>query len=280
MASKASASAVGGGVHDRSKLRFRRRGARWASDGGVHPMLQALRGEISRGGRPRSGLRCRPSGDPGGRSPRGPGRGPARSAEGTSERCAPGPVGSTRVRSVIGEMARQHLVQHRPEAVDVRAPIAAPAADLLGRHVVWRSEGRGQPHPREPPRRLEERDAEVEDLELAAWSEEHVLRLDVAVDHAPRLQVGERVAGLACDVERLVGRERPAAGHLARTDLSLSNWRCGTFRATKPPVALSTALKIEAMPLSQELHQLVLIEPVAHDEIAHRSTWCEAEGPL
>ena len=83
---------------------------------------------------------------------------------------------------------REHLVEHDAERVDVAAGVGHAARDQLGREVRDRSQqlrarcgvgacGAGEP--------------EVADLDAPVLREQHVLRLDVAVDQAPGVCGGE-----------------------------------------------------------------------------------------
>ena len=105
-------------------------------------------------------------------------------------------------------LARQHLVEHAAEGVEVASPVHLPVSrSLLRAHVgrrpereprVGESVGSGAAHG--------SRDPEVRHQGVAAL-EEYVLRLDVAVDHAARVRIAQGVRHLARDAERLVERE-------------------------------------------------------------------------
>ena len=58
-------------------------------------------------------------------------------------------------------------------------------------------------------------DAEVGELDAAVSGQQHVLRLDVAVDHPLGVRVGERPAHLHADAHRLLGGQRALAAHEA-----------------------------------------------------------------
>ena len=83
--------------------------------------------------------------------------------------------------ALIGLLAREHLVEHDAERVDVAAGIGHAARHELGGEVGDRAEqlgaGRGV-------RRRRSRQTEVADLDPAVLREQHVLGLDVAV-HDP-----------------------------------------------------------------------------------------------
>ena len=108
-----------------------------------------------------------------------------------------------RVRQVAG----QHLVENRAQRIDVGADIAAPAADLFGRHVVGRADGRRQPGPRQAPRRFVECDSEVHDLGLAFSRHQDVFRLQIAMHYAFAVHVHERLGQLARECERFFQRQ-------------------------------------------------------------------------
>ncbi|MFO0635453.1 MAG: hypothetical protein U0168_21625 [Nannocystaceae bacterium] len=96
--------------------------------------------------------------------------------------------------------AGEHLEQHRTDRVEIGARVDHRTLGLLGRHVPRRAEQRA--HAREPlrprARLLLAHQPEVEQLErLAAVRTAHqqdVLGLDVAVDEAVAVHVGQRLA--------------------------------------------------------------------------------------
>ncbi len=94
--------------------------------------------------------------------------------------------------------ARQHLVQHAAETVDVAAAVHGIANDLLGTHV------QGRPDSDSRPRQLGAtggadcpRNAEV-GHEGVAVLEQDVLGLDVSMDDIMCVGVGERAGYLPC----------------------------------------------------------------------------------
>ncbi len=99
--------------------------------------------------------------------------------------------------------------------------LAAPAADLLRSHVVWSADRRGQAEPGEPPCGLVHRNPEIEELDLAARREEHVVGLEVPVHDASPVQVDQSARDLAGDGEGLLGREALALAHDGPEGLAL-----------------------------------------------------------
>src|SRR6266702_2900647 len=88
--------------------------------------------------------------------------------------------------------SRDHFIEHRPQAPDIRAGIDFLSARLLWRHVVDRPQhdarssanfhhrcGFSRDHRRLPLRQL--RDAEVQDLHVSVGPQHDVLWLDVAM---------------------------------------------------------------------------------------------------
>ncbi len=104
-------------------------------------------------------------------------------------------------RAAIGRHARQAVVEQRAERVDVCAAVERSPLRLLRRDVVAGAEhasGVGQ-------RGLvvDARDAEVGQLRVPVGRQQDVVRLDVAVDHAALVGVGQGVGHLHRDRERL-----------------------------------------------------------------------------
>ena len=109
--------------------------------------------------------------------------------------------------------ARQRLVEHEREAVEVAALVDALAGGLLGRHV-----GEGADDVAGPRERLvagQVGDAEVGQLGHAGRrarrvGDDHVLRLDVAVHDAAAVRVLERAAQREADPQHVaVASARP-----------------------------------------------------------------------
>ena len=86
---------------------------------------------------------------------------------------------------------------------------------LLRSHVIGGADGVREPGPGEPPLRLEECDAEVDDLHLALCRDQDVLRLDVPVDDPVCLEVRQRIADLAGQGQRLLHRHGVLPHHRA-----------------------------------------------------------------
>jgi hypothetical protein len=121
------------------------------------------------------------------------------------------------VPSRVGELPAERLVDERRDRVDVSAVIdGLRFADLLGRHE--REGPEALPHLGERlatdlARQL--RDAEVEQLDAHApvrpALEEHVRRLEIAVDDASLVRVDETHPDLLHEREELVEAHRPCA---------------------------------------------------------------------
>ena len=132
-------------------------------------------------------------------------------------------------RVVAVDRARpgDHLVEHHPDGVEVRARVdLVGAAGLLGRHVLGRAHddaGDGELLLlRIGAPRLG--DAEVDELEEGlspAERDEHVLGLEVAVDDAERVRRLERLEDLRRVVARRRHRQPPLALHHRRQRLAL-----------------------------------------------------------
>ena len=122
-------------------------------------------------------------------------------------------------------LAAQHLEEHDSEGPDVGPLVDRAAAGLLGGHVAGGAEdqagggaGVGERRGlRQVGRRSGRRVAapglgepEVEHLDLAVRRDLHVRGLQVAVDDAFLVRFLERLGDLACDLDRLLGRDRSA----------------------------------------------------------------------
>ena len=111
-----------------------------------------------------------------------------------------------RARRLEGEPPGEHLVADDAERVEIAAAVdLAVARRLLGRHVGRRADrdaGGGEPRVRALLDRA--RDAEVGHHRAAViLVEQDVVGLDVAVDHAARMRVGERVRDLGAGSRRV-----------------------------------------------------------------------------
>ncbi len=96
---------------------------------------------------------------------------------------------------IKGEFARQHLVQHAAQGVDVRPGVCPFPPGLLGRHVV-----RGAHHHaggRHGRQRLAPGNAEIGHFRSSIGRDQHVLGLDVPMHHTT--SVGGREA--VCDLQ-------------------------------------------------------------------------------
>ena len=101
--------------------------------------------------------------------------------------------------------ARQHLVEHDPERPHV-GPRVGVTARLLGRPVLGgarRVTGPGQRDAGDPG------DPEVEDLGRPVGAQEHVGRLEVAVDDPPRVRGRHPRRDPSCDADGRLGAQRP-----------------------------------------------------------------------
>ncbi len=108
-----------------------------------------------------------------------------------------------------GKLAEHHLVEHDAQRVDVRADVHQFAAPLLGGHVGRGAQdaARGGELGR-PGEHLG--DAEVGQVGVVALVEQHVVRLQVAVDDALFVGEGQRTGDLAEHPRRQRQRQRPA----------------------------------------------------------------------
>ena len=103
--------------------------------------------------------------------------------------------------------AGQHLVRDASQRVDVGAAVELRAGGLLGAHVDRRADDEtGARHPVVGGGADGARHAEV-GHDGVTGLDQHVRRLDVAVDDVELVRVGERVRDLARDHERVVHRQ-------------------------------------------------------------------------
>jgi hypothetical protein len=120
-----------------------------------------------------------------------------------------------------GRPPGQHLVEHDAQRVDVGPPVDGVAHDLLGRHVLRRAQDLAGARHRRPLAVVEELgDAEIEHarevLAPGALGEDDVVRLEVAVNDAVCVCVGQRRRDLLGDVDGTEGCQRG----LARDDVA------------------------------------------------------------
>ena len=106
------------------------------------------------------------------------------------------------------EPSGRHLVEHDAQRVEVAAGVDALAPHVLRRGVAHRAHELAAGRDLREVVRLAQQ-AEVHDVHIVLGAEDDVLRLDVAVDHAEVVRVGEA----ARDAER--DRQRPADRELA-----------------------------------------------------------------
>ena len=119
-----------------------------------------------------------------------------------------------RIRAGKGRLAGEHLVEHATQRVHVGAGIEVPLAHrLLRTHVVRGAQahaGLGEPLLACPASRFpacqRPCDPEVRHQRVIA-AEQDVLRLDVTVDDAVPVGVGQRVGHLGCDPNRITHRQ-------------------------------------------------------------------------
>ena len=110
------------------------------------------------------------------------------------------------------------LEEHAAEREDVhRRRDLAVAARLLGRDVP----GGADERPREREDLLGDaraRDAEIDELDVLDPSagQEQVARLQIAVNEASTMEIGQRVGHVAREHERILDRERPVLQALLR----------------------------------------------------------------
>jgi len=117
-----------------------------------------------------------------------------------------------RVVVVERHAAGQHLVAEDAERVEVATRVERQPAPLLGRHVLRRPEDDARLRLHAVVLLQELGDREVEQLHEVGRAghvqEEHVVGLDVAVDDADRVRLGERRAALDEDLGDPVRRHR------------------------------------------------------------------------
>ena len=127
-----------------------------------------------------------------------------------------------------GRLARQHLVEHDGQCVEVDPTVERLAARLLRAHVDGGADDRAglrdrrvrRPGALRPGVLQRPRYAEVRDQRVTG-GEENVLRLDVAVDHAVAVGVVQPVRHLARDAQGFVQRQRALAAKSLAQRLAL-----------------------------------------------------------
>ncbi len=104
-------------------------------------------------------------------------------------------------------LARQQLEQHDAGGVEVGSRICCLAADLFGRHVAWRAQYQAGSS---LLCRLDAGDAEITQLQAAGARDEDVGRLDVAMNNALVVRVGQGIKQFANQAQTILGREDKA----------------------------------------------------------------------
>ena len=114
--------------------------------------------------------------------------------------------------------AREALEQDAAEGKEIAAAVERPLMDLLGRHVGGRAEQRmrlgetrgGVVGGDVFERRKELGDPEVKQLGVSSRRQNHILRLQVAMNDAAPVCGGQGVCNLRARGERVTDRQRPA----------------------------------------------------------------------
>ena len=86
----------------------------------------------------------------------------------------------------------EHLKKYEAKRENICARIHHRAADLLRRHIRWRT--KDLPRNRNRLFSKHPRDAEVGDLDRAIREEVDVIRLDIPVDNLPRMRILNSIA--------------------------------------------------------------------------------------
>ena len=102
-------------------------------------------------------------------------------------------------------MPGQQLVHDRAERVDVGVVRQLERLHLLGRHVARAA---GDAFDAREVGVVVQRDAEVDQPEVAVRRQHQVARLDVAVDHAARMRVVQRLGALEHQRQHVVDRQQ------------------------------------------------------------------------
>src|SRR5215213_396101 len=114
-------------------------------------------------------------------------------------------------RGLKRHAARHHLVEQDAERPDVGALVGVARRELFGREVFDGADDVAGL--RERGARAALRDAEVEELDLPLRAYLDVVRLDVAVYDAVRVDVGDGGHHRREDAQRLPGRQRAVRAH-------------------------------------------------------------------
>ena len=110
-----------------------------------------------------------------------------------------------------GQTPGEHLIEDDPSGVNIRARVGAFASGLFGGDIVNRSE------------RLlcqslrcvfQTGDAKVRDFHTAVPHDHDILRLNIPVDNAPAVRVGQSAHDLNDKVQRLPPVQLPALLHI------------------------------------------------------------------
>ncbi len=173
-------------------------------------------------------------------------------------------------------LAGEALEEHRAERVQVDARVEIlHALDLLGRHVRRRAERQAQGGGPRGIRRQRAGDAEVGDDDAAVAAEQHVVRLEVAVDDAGAVSGVEPRAKGTRDLDDHRHRKGPLAGDPGRERLALDE----LHREELLALALADvegARDVAVGHAPGELH--LLAEPVEHPRLVEHLLAQQLEG--
>ena len=111
---------------------------------------------------------------------------------------------------VIGQVAREHLIEHDTEGIQVAARVGIEALGLLGRDIVHGADSLTAALFMDI---LERGDAEISDLDHVVVRDHDVLRFDVPVDDAMGVRVLQCLTDLRGVVQRLDGAEYTMLRH-------------------------------------------------------------------
>ncbi len=126
-------------------------------------------------------------------------------------------------------VAGQQFVHHGAERIQVRGIGQLEALHLLGRHVAGAA---GDAFDARDVRVGHQCDAKIDDAHVAVLREHDVRGLDVAVDHAARVRVVQRLGALEHELDHVidaqqvvgaaVGRQRARAVHVLGDDIAVA----------------------------------------------------------